>query len=130
MIFEALKRGMTSNRSELAIDPGPGQVAAPLLPIPPREVVDQLRRIGEQFRTWSFGSVEGNRVEMRHHSAIFGFTDDVQLTLTAEAQGTRVTGWSQSRIGRGDLGQNRRNLMDLCRRFYDPKVIRRPSAAD
>ncbi len=117
MIFDSLKRGMTSNRSELVVDPGPGQVAAPHLPVPPAEVIKRLREISQNARTWSFDSADGEVVLMRHHSLVFKFTDDVQLKLTAEASGTRVTGLSQSRIGKGDLGQNRRNLVDLIRRL-------------
>jgi uncharacterized protein (DUF1499 family) len=39
----------------------------------------------------------------------------VHLRLEPSANGTLVHGRSQSRIGKGDLGQNRRNLLRLFR---------------
>jgi uncharacterized protein (DUF1499 family) len=41
--------------------------------------------------------------------------DDVRLTLTPGTDGTVVHAESRSRVGLGDLGQNRRNILELWR---------------
>ena len=50
---------------------------------------------------------------LEHRSAVFQFVDDVEITLTPAGGRTVVDAVSRSRIGKGDLGQNRRNLIDL-----------------
>lgn len=44
---------------------------------------------------------------------VFGFVDDIHVTITSADGGCTVTATSQSRIGKGDLGQNPRNLKAL-----------------
>ena len=41
------------------------------------------------------------------------FVDDVYVLLTPEGDSTRVEVRSASRVGQGDLGQNRRNIREL-----------------
>ncbi len=41
------------------------------------------------------------------------FCDDILVTLTSVPGGTRLTATSQSRVGKGDFGQNPRNLREL-----------------
>ena len=41
------------------------------------------------------------------------FTDDIVVVLRTEGDLTRVQAQSQSRVGKGDLGQNPRNLKEL-----------------
>jgi uncharacterized protein (DUF1499 family) len=46
-------------------------------------------------------------------SRFWRFTDDVTIRLEAISTGTRLHAHSQSRVGVGDFGQNRRNLLEL-----------------
>jgi uncharacterized protein (DUF1499 family) len=46
-------------------------------------------------------------------TGLLGFKDDITVRVKATAEGTRITAESQSRVGRGDLGQNPRNLKEL-----------------
>jgi uncharacterized protein (DUF1499 family) len=42
-----------------------------------------------------------------------GFPDDVRVTISPQAGGARIEVSSASRIGRGDLGQNPRNIKEV-----------------
>lgn len=52
-----------------------------------------------------------------HKTRVWRFVDDVYLRFEATPCGTRITGRSQSRVGKADLGQNARNLRELVRAF-------------
>ena len=45
------------------------------------------------------------------------FTDDLTVSLSAENGQTRVDIRSQSRVGRGDLGENRRHIAQLLQKL-------------
>ena len=46
-------------------------------------------------------------------SRLFRFKDDVTVRIDEQADGCLITAVSRSRLGKGDLGQNRRNLRVL-----------------
>jgi uncharacterized protein (DUF1499 family) len=52
-------------------------------------------------------------VQATRTTRIFRFVDDISVLLEPAVGGTAVAARSGSRIGRGDLGQNRRNLAEL-----------------
>lgn len=53
-------------------------------------------------------------IRLTRTSAVFKFTDDVKVMLKEnEDQTVTMTATSQSRVGKGDLGQNPRNLIQL-----------------
>ncbi len=46
-------------------------------------------------------------------TSLLKFIDDVEITLSKCPYGTIVDAKSSSRIGKGDLGQNRRNIVEF-----------------
>ena len=46
---------------------------------------------------------------------LFGFEDDVTARVCPDPDGARLELTSASRLGKGDLGQNPRNLAELLR---------------
>ena len=46
---------------------------------------------------------------------LFGFEDDVTARVYPDPDGARLELTSASRLGKGDLGQNSRNLAELLR---------------
>lgn len=72
------------------------------------EVVDALPRWHVESRDDATHTLRATR-----KTRLWGFTDDVTIRLEETTDGTRVHARSQSRIGKGDLGQNRRNLQEL-----------------
>jgi len=83
----------------------------------PEDVLDRVRQAfeagGSNWKTHVVDPQE-HRLEGTVATRVFGFVDDVTVWLDEVEGGYRVMARSRSRIGRGDLGQNARNL----RRFY------------
>lgn len=110
-------RGLTVNRAEVSPDAEDPRLVSPVLAIPPSDVALRIRNWADSQPRWSIASTESSRNETRLHltrrTRLFRFTDDVRVQLVAVESGTRVTAQSQSRLGKGDLGQNARNLREL-----------------
>jgi uncharacterized protein (DUF1499 family) len=66
---------------------------------------------------WRFVSSDpaAGSVHLTRRTRLLRFVDDVRLTLTPTADGVRVDADSRSRVGTGDFGQNRRNILELWR---------------
>lgn len=111
------KRDLTTNQARLSIDAGDEKLQPPLLSGTPAEVADQITRWADQQGRWQLVSQQQikNGVEMKltRTTAIMRFIDDIEVVLQPEGDSTRVQAKSQSRIGKGDLGQNPRNLKEL-----------------
>lgn len=52
-------------------------------------------------------------IDLTRTTGLMHYTDDIRVRLHADGGQTRVEAESQSRIGKGDLGQNPRNLKEL-----------------
>lgn len=70
-----------------------------------------------QFENWNIASIttEGRRtiINATRTTPLFKFTDDIRVYLNEVDDGVQITATSQSRIGKGDLGQNPRNIAEL-----------------
>jgi uncharacterized protein (DUF1499 family) len=65
---------------------------------------------------------QAQQIHLVRRTRLFRFADDVYLTWSEMPGGIRLDARSQSRIGKGDLGQNRRNILELfnkLRRLVD-----------
>ncbi|MEM6469210.1 MAG: DUF1499 domain-containing protein [Planctomycetota bacterium] len=62
------------------------------------------------------GSIE---LKLTRTSKLFRFVDDVGVTLSLSDETTAVDASSASRVGKGDLGQNPRNLIELTDAIRD-----------
>lgn len=100
----------------------------PLRIAKPMSVVhDDLVRMVETMKRWEVAADTPGETESRIHlvrtTPLMRFKDDVWVTLSPDSptagepsaapESTRVHVRSQSRIGRGDLGQNPRNIREL-----------------
>jgi uncharacterized protein (DUF1499 family) len=95
---------------EPGADPGPLD-----LPQPPAEALTNIEaaiRTLPRWRTESIDAAAGTITATRR-TRLFRFTDDVTIRLDAMPGGTRVHVRSKSRVGKGDFGQNRRNVIEL-----------------
>jgi uncharacterized protein (DUF1499 family) len=119
MRIDNWKRDWTTNHARLK-----DTAADPLLrPVrierSPRQVAQVIRDWVGGESLWSIVEEEekdaGNVVEMHltRRTPIFRFVDDIHVTISRDGDRSRVDATSQSRIGKGDLGQNPRNLKML-----------------
>jgi uncharacterized protein (DUF1499 family) len=56
---------------------------------------------------------EPGKVHLTRRTPLWGFVDDIRLRFLAAGPGTLIHARSQSRVGIGDFGQNRRNILEL-----------------
>lgn len=67
----------------------------------------------ESLPNWSLEvSDEGNLHAVRT-TKLIRFKDDIGVTVTPSGEGSKLEAESKSRVGKGDLGQNPKNLEEL-----------------
>ena len=112
-----LLEGLTKNTAELTEAADDSRLRPWWSDAPPGSVAASIRQWVEQHPRWNFvarqDSAGGVDIDLTHRTRLFRFVDDIHLRLTARPDGTRVDAESRSRVGVGDLGQNRRNLREL-----------------
>jgi uncharacterized protein (DUF1499 family) len=59
---------------------------------------------------WELVSADPAAGRIHATTKVVGFTDDVFVSIQSEGAGTRVDVRSQSRVGKGDFGENRRHI--------------------
>lgn len=59
------------------------------------------------------------RMKLTRTTTFMRFVDDVEVEIDADGDGVVITARSQSRVGKGDLGQNPRNLIELTKALRD-----------
>ncbi len=85
------------------------------LPISPPEAVSRIQAVVAALPRWRIVAIDlaAGRLHLTRTTRLWRFTDDIHLECTALGSGTRVHAESRSRVGVGDLGQNRRNILEL-----------------
>jgi uncharacterized protein (DUF1499 family) len=87
---------------------------APLvLRLPVAEAVAVVRRAAESLPRWRVESEAAGELRLTRRTRVFRFVDDVTVRLTPGDAETTLHAESRSRLGKGDLGQNRRNIREL-----------------
>src|SRR5262245_16712888 len=111
-----LVRWLTQNWADTDV-PGPPDLKPPELPLSPTEAMAKVSRVVSNLPRWRVEATDPSaaRTPATRRTPLWGFTDDVTLRLEPTPTGTRLHARSQSRVGVGDFGQNRRNLLELFR---------------
>jgi uncharacterized protein (DUF1499 family) len=115
--LENWKRDLTTNHAKL----DPESVDASLRPLTigrsPEDVARMIVQWAEKLPQWSLQSRRDSEHRITIHltrtTRMLRFTDDIQIRLEADGDGTRIEAESRSRFGKGDLGQNPRNLREF-----------------
>lgn len=86
------------------------------LPISPAEAPERVRAVVANLPRWRVESTDATgRLHLTRRTRTVGYIDDVILRFVLAGTGTLIHAESRSRIGKGDLGQNRRNILELWR---------------
>ena len=105
-----------TNRAQSAPDEVP-ELRTRLYSQSPAEVMQAARRVASEqktwLRSWRVGPAQGN--ELRVEVPVLMFTDDLTLRIDQHYSQTRVNVTSQSRVGQGDFGENRRHIAHFLR---------------
>lgn len=62
---------------------------------------------------WRVESETPGELKLTRRTRTVGFVDDITVTIKTAGPGSIVHAASKSRVGIGDLGQNRRNILEL-----------------
>lgn len=84
-----------------------------VLKLPPAAASDRVAGAIAAIRGWRVVGRADGVIQATRTTRLFRFVDDISILLEPAAGGTAVSARSASRVGRGDLGQNRRNLAEL-----------------
>ena len=105
-------------RNEAALDEeGSPELSNITLPLSPSEGVDHIVKVVEGMPRWQVESRnrDAGSIHLTRRTRLWGFVDDIHLSLEPVENGSRLHGRSRGRIGLTDFGQNRRNLRELIR---------------
>jgi uncharacterized protein (DUF1499 family) len=85
---------------------------------PPAELAEVVVAAATKLPRWNLNERidSDNQVELHfiRSTALWRFKDDIRVRLEpTDTGGSRLTAESRSRVGKGDLGQNPRNLREL-----------------
>jgi uncharacterized protein (DUF1499 family) len=108
-----LARGSGTNfaaTSPAATDP---RLRPRLIPLATGPAADSLIRAIAAIRGWRVVGRADGVIQATRTTRLFRFVDDISILLEPASGGTAVSARSGSRVGRGDFGQNRRNLAEL-----------------
>jgi uncharacterized protein (DUF1499 family) len=82
----------------------------------PKRVYDETERAVIQLDKWKIAQSrpESGQIEATRETSLWGFIDDVTIEIHPQTEFvTRVDVRSASRVGKGDFGQNARNVREL-----------------
>ena len=108
-MWQNLILGLTVNHAKIELE---------ALPEPPIKIAAKLNAAIDSHRQWNTVSQAGREDRLVLHAIrrtrFLSFIDDLRIELSIDEDGTtRLYASSRSRIGKGDLGQNARNLRQL-----------------
>jgi uncharacterized protein (DUF1499 family) len=108
--------GLTRNWADLEPDARDPRLRPVVLARPPAEAVARAAEVIAALPRWSVVATDpaAGTLHATHATRLWRFVDDVHLHFEPDPAGCRVVGRSRSRIGRGDFGQNTRNLRELA----------------
>jgi uncharacterized protein (DUF1499 family) len=110
-----LGRWLTRNWADTAEGGDPVIVPRRLTP-PASEAVTRVSEVITSLPRWQVEATDPDAGTLRatHQTRLFRFVDDVALRVESDGSGGSILhARSQSRVGKGDFGQNRRNLLEL-----------------
>jgi uncharacterized protein (DUF1499 family) len=92
----------------------------------PHELGDVVVSAGKSLPRWELTNEtwDGGSGEIRfvRTTGIVGYKDDILVRIDSSGSGSRLSAESRSRIGKGDLGQNPRNLRELLGRVRAAQI--------
>jgi uncharacterized protein (DUF1499 family) len=83
------------------------------VPLVPDAVPDLVKKAVATLSHWRVESEAPGELKLTRRTRLIGFVDDVTVTIKPAGPGAMLHAASKSRIGIGDFGQNRRNILEL-----------------
>ena len=113
MVRALIAQGSGSNVAATDPTDDDRRLAPPVLPMPLTQAAAHLTATVKRLSRWKILGTSDSVIWATRSTRLFRFTDDIVILLVPLGDSTRVEARSSSRLGKGDLGQNRRNLAEL-----------------
>src|SRR5262245_5291638 len=85
--------------------------------ISPQELALRVKEAVKSLGNWRLEERDeldgGVQIHFVRTTPVLRFQDDIHVQIVPQDSGARLTAESRSRVGKGDLGQNPRNLREL-----------------
>ena len=115
--IEDWRRDLTTNHAETAQDAADSRLQPIESELSPGDLGYVVEAAAAGLPNWRLESRQenGESIELRfvRTTRLLRFVDDIRVRIAPTAGGSRLTAESRSRVGKGDLGQNPRNLREL-----------------
>lgn len=110
-------RDLTTNTAATAEDHPLPALRPLVVDDPPSELANRVEAAAAALPRWKVisrsGDDNGIQIHLTRTTPLWRFVDDIRVTIKPENGRTVLRATSQSRVGKGDLGQNPRNLREL-----------------
>ena len=117
MQVEDWSRDLTTNYAATAADAKDQRLRPIDSTLPPAELAERVQRAADSLKNWRLASQEAAAEAVQLHfvrtTPVLRFQDDIRVHIKPRQAGSQLSAESRSRIGKGDLGQNPRNLREL-----------------
>ena len=113
VVIHLLEQGSGSNIAATADGAADPRLRPHVYPLSPLQTAHAVVDAIERLPRWEVVAGKNGVIWATRRTRLFRFVDDVYLLLLPAHDSTVVFARSASRVGRGDLGQNRRNLGEL-----------------
>jgi uncharacterized protein (DUF1499 family) len=106
-----IRTALRTNIAETSPNPEFPELRTRVYATTPSRVFDAVSDIVKSHAgKWELVSADPATGRIHATTKVVGFTDDVFVSVQPEGAGTRVDMRSQSRVGKGDFGENRRHI--------------------
>ncbi|MGF1472914.1 MAG: DUF1499 domain-containing protein [Rubrobacteraceae bacterium] len=82
-------------------------------PATPQKLLTAVEKAIEELPRWSLQHSDDEELSAVRQTRLFRFKDDVTVHIEQTGESSEALFESASRVGKGDLGQNPRNLQEL-----------------
>ena len=83
------------------------------VPLAPDAAADVVKKAAGALPRWRVESESLGELKLTRRTRLLRFVDDVTVSIQPAGSASRLHAASKSRVGVGDLGQNRRNILEL-----------------
>jgi len=114
---EDWSRDLSINHAATSDDARDERLRTIVAPLPPADLATMVVKVAQSLPRWELvdrtDDSAGTGLHFIRTTGLVGYQDDIRVRIEAAGEGSRLSADSRSRIGKGDLGQNPRNLREL-----------------
>lgn len=118
LTVEDWNRDLSTNQAATSPDHPDASLRCVVLPLEIDATAELVQSRAKNLPGWSVANTStnpANVIRLERTTRWLRFVDDITVELKTVDGGTRVSVSSRSRVGKGDLGQNPRNIRELLK---------------